>query len=74
MSTLISNNSQDGVLPIASVDVDCCLTQAEREQLHETLLHKPLANILSSVEDLKIASLKTDEIRVLINVEKAKRI
>jgi len=58
MSTLISNNSQDGVLPIASVDVDCCLTQAEREQLHETLLQKPLANILSSVEDLKIASVK----------------
>ena len=33
LSTLIRNNSQD-VLPIASVDIDCCLTQAEREQLH----------------------------------------
>ena len=54
LSTLVLNNSQYGVLPIASVDLDCCLTQAEREHLHEILLQKSLTNILSSVEDLKI--------------------
>ena len=37
LSTLKCNNSQDDVLPIASVDTDCCLTSAEREQLHEIL-------------------------------------
>jgi len=61
------------VLPIASVDTDCCLTQAEREQLHEIPLQKRLTNILSSVEDLKIANVKIDEIQELISAEKAKR-
>jgi len=32
-----------------------------------------LTNVLSSVDDLKIASVKTDEIQELINVEKTKR-
>jgi hypothetical protein len=73
LSTLVHNNSQDDVLPIASVDTDCCLTQAEREQLHEIPLQKPLTNVLSSVEDLKIASVKIDEIQELINAEKTKR-
>ena len=61
------------MLPIASVDLDCCVTQAEREQLHEIPLQKPLTNILSTVEDLKIASVKIDEIQELINAEKAKQ-
>ena len=73
LSTLVLNNSQDDVLPMASVDLDCCLTQAEGEQLHEIPLQKPLTNILSSVEDLKIASVKIDEIQELINAEKAKQ-
>ena len=72
LSTLVRNNSQDDVLPIASVDIDCCLTQAEKEQLHEIPLQKPLTNVLSSVEGLKIASVKTDNIQELINAEKAK--
>jgi len=73
LSTLVLNNSKDDVLPMASVDLDCCLTQAEREQLHEIPLQKPLTNILSCVEDLKIASVKIDEIQELINAEKAKQ-
>ena len=60
LSTLVRNNWQDDVLPIASVDKDCYLTQAEREQLHEMPLQKPLTNILSSVEDLQIESVKID--------------
>ena len=73
LSTLVLNNLQDDVLPIASVDLDCCLSQAEREQLHEIPLQIPLTNILSSMEDLKIASVKIDEIQELINTEKAKQ-
>jgi hypothetical protein len=72
LSTLVRNNSQDDELPIASVDIDCCLTQAEKEQLHEIPLQKHLTNVLSSVEGLKIASVKIDNIQELINAEKAK--
>ena len=57
------------MLPTASVDTDCCLTQAEREQLHEIPLQKTLTDVLSSVEDLKIASVNIGEIQELINAE-----
>jgi len=61
ISTRVRNNSRDDVLPLAPVDLDCLTTQ-EREQLSELSLDKPLTNILSSVEDLKIANVKIDEI------------
>jgi hypothetical protein len=73
LSTLTHNRSQEDILPLAAVDIDCCLTTDEKEQLHEIPLQKPLTNILSSVEDLKIASVKIDEIQGLINEEKVKR-
>jgi len=73
LSTLVRNNSQDDVLPIASVDIDSCLTLAKGDQLREIPLQKTLTNILSSVEDLKFASVEIDEIQELINAEKAKQ-
>jgi hypothetical protein len=73
LSTLESNNSQDDILPLASVDIDCCLTVEEKEQLHKIPLQKPLTNILSSIEDLNMASVKIDEVQKLIDAEKAKR-
>jgi hypothetical protein len=66
------NNSQEDILPLAPVDIGCCLTTYEREQLREIPLQKPL-NILSSVEHFKIASRKIDEIQELINAEQAKQ-
>jgi hypothetical protein len=35
LSTLVHNNSQEDVLPLAAVDIDCCLTKDKKEQLHE---------------------------------------
>ena len=73
LSVLTHNNSQDDVLPMISLDLDCCLTEHEQEQLYEIPLQKPLANILSSVEDLNIASVKIKEIQDLINQEQTGR-
>ena len=56
LSTLVKNNSQKDVLPVAPVEIDCCLTKYEKEQLRVIPLQKPLTNILSSVEDLKLAN------------------
>jgi hypothetical protein len=72
LSTLVSNNSQEDVLPLAPVDIDCCLTTEEKERLHEVPLPVPLTNILSSEEDLNVATMKIDEIPELINAEKSK--
>ena len=49
LSTLVYNNSQEDVLPMAPMDIDCCLTLEEKEQIHDVLLQKPLSNILSAV-------------------------
>jgi hypothetical protein len=73
LSTLTYNNSREDVLPLAPIDIDCCLTSFEKEQLHEIPLQKPLTNILSSVEDLNLASVKINEIQDLIDREQTKR-
>ena len=73
LSVLTHNNSQDDVLPMISLDLDCCLTEHEQEQLYEIPLQKPLANILSSEEDLNVASVKIKEIQDLINQEQTRR-
>jgi hypothetical protein len=69
---IVHNNSQDDVLPIAPIELDCCLIIQEKEQLSEIPISKPLSNILSSVEDLNIASVKIDEIQDMIH-EQEKR-
>jgi len=43
---LVQNNSKDVVLPLAPVDLDCCLTEYERDQLHKIPLQKPVTNIV----------------------------
>jgi hypothetical protein len=39
----------------------------EKEQLREIPIQKPLTNILSSVEDLKLASVKIDKLQGMID-------
>jgi len=73
LSTLVRNNSQDEVLPLAPVDIGCCLTEHEGEQLHEIPLQEPLTYILSFVEDLNLASVKISEIQELIDKEQTKK-
>jgi hypothetical protein len=72
LSTLTRNNSQEDVLLLALVDVDCCLTEYEREQLHELPLQKPLTTILSSVEYLNLASVKISEFQEMNDKETKK--
>ena len=59
---------------MAPVEIDCCLTKYEKEQLREIPLQKPLTNILSSVEDLKLARFKIDELQGMIDKEQRKRV
>jgi len=61
-STLIRSTSQEDMLPLASVDIDCCFTPFEREQLHTIPMQKPLTNMLPFVEDLRIVNVKIGKI------------
>jgi len=73
LSTIVQNNSKEDILPLASVDLDCCLTEVEREQLQKIPLQKPLTNILSSMDGLNMAGVKISEVQDLINKEQAKK-
>jgi len=55
------------------VDLDCCLTEYERGQLHKIPLQKPLTNILSSVDELNLACVKINETYELIDKEQKKK-
>jgi len=72
LSTLVRNYAQEDVLPLAAVDMGCCLTECEREQLHEIPLQEPLTDILSSVENLNLAIVKIGENQELIDKEQTK--
>ena len=67
LSNLQGKNSQEDVLPLAPVDLDCCLTDHEREHLHEIPLQKSFTNILSSIEELNLASVKISEVQEMID-------
>jgi len=73
ISTIVRNNSQVDVLPLAPIDLDCCLSLHEKEPLNEISFYKPLTNILSSVGDLKFGSVKIDEIQDMIHGEEKKK-
>jgi hypothetical protein len=73
LSTLTYNNSQEDVLPLALVIIDCCLTTYEKEQLHEIPLPKPLTNILIAVKDLNLVIVKIDDIQELVERGKVKK-
>ena len=73
LSTITQNSTQEDVLPLASVNLDCCLSENEKEQLREIPLQEPLTHILSSIEDLSIASVKINEIQNLIKQEQQQR-
>ena len=73
LSNVARNNLQEDVLSLSSVNIDYCLTQYESELLHEMPLQKPLTNIFSSVEDLKLANVKINEIQELIDKKQTKK-
>jgi hypothetical protein len=73
LSNLTRNNSQDDIIPLVPMDIDCCLTESEKENLKEIHLQRPLNNILSTVKDPNLAGVKIDEIQNLIEKEQAKR-
>lgn len=61
-----SNNSKDDILPLPTLDIDCCITIHEQEKIKDIPLSIPLNNILSSVNDLNIAGYRVEEVTKLI--------
>jgi hypothetical protein len=72
MSTFTSNVTNDYV-PAATIDFDCCFENFEQLNLKELPLHIPLVNVMSSIDDLRIASRKTEEVQQMIEDQERKQ-
>jgi hypothetical protein len=70
MSTNIKNTSND-FLPTVPMDFDCCLIFEQTKAFSQLPLSIPLSNILSSVDDLRVASHRIDEVEKMIDEQKA---
>jgi hypothetical protein len=59
-------NVTDDYVPSAPINFDNCFEDLMNIPFEKLPLHTPLANVMSSVDDLRIASVKVDEIQQMI--------
>jgi hypothetical protein len=71
ISTIETNNTMDYV-PSAIINFDNCFEDVKKDQFENLPLHTPLVNVMSSVDDLRMASLKAEEIQQLIKEQEIK--
>lgn len=71
VSTLTTNVTSDYV-PAAPVNFDCCFQDLKDVKFEQLPLHVPLVNIMSSVDNLRLASLKVDDVQQLIKEQEMK--
>jgi hypothetical protein len=71
LSAITVNTTSDYV-PSAPVNFEDCLKEWQTVTWENLPLHKPLVNIMSSADDLRIASLKEDEIQQLLQEQELK--
>jgi hypothetical protein len=72
MSTVYTNVTNDYV-PSAPIDFDCCFEDLKQINLEELPLHMPLVNTVSPMDDLRLASKKTEEVQQLIREQEGKQ-
>ena len=65
ISTLSANLTED-YIPSASINFDCCFENSREQRIEDLPLHIPLVNIMSSTDDLRVASMKAEEVQQLI--------
>ena len=66
-STLVTNRTSKDVIPPISLEYDCCGSEDKTFKLNELHLHLPLRSVTSSLDDLRIASHKVEEVENLIS-------
>ncbi|PNF19597.1 hypothetical protein B7P43_G16826 [Cryptotermes secundus] len=63
----IEGNVSKVFLPELNLNFDCCFGEHEKKKINEIPLDIPLNNVMSSIDDLRLASIKVDKVRQLIN-------
>jgi len=65
-SRIVSNLTNRDIIPPMSLEYDCCGSIDKNFKLNELHLHLPLRSIAGSVDDLKVASHKVEDVERLI--------
>jgi hypothetical protein len=65
-------NMSGDYIPVAPIYFDCCFEDLKEINLEQLLLQLPLENIISSVDDLRVAIVKVDEIQDMIKGQELK--
>jgi hypothetical protein len=63
---VVSNRTNKDVIPPLSLEYDCCGSVDKTVKLNELHLQIPLTSITNSLDDLKIASHKVEDVEKLI--------
>jgi len=61
------NNTEKDVIPPLSLEYDSCTSEGKPAKLKDFHLELPLKNIVNRLEDLRLASLKVQEVDKLIS-------
>ena len=65
-STLVTNRTSKDIIPPISLEYDCCESVDKTSKLNELHLQIPLQSVTSSLDDLRIASHKVEDVENLI--------
>ena len=65
-STIVSNRTNKDIIPTMFLDYDCCGSIDKNFKLKELRLHKSLKSVAGSLDDLRIASHKVEDVEKLI--------
>ena len=68
----ITTNLSNDFLPTIPIDYDCCFELNRKTDMHSIDLKIPLMNILTSNDELRLASLRVDEVNKLIEEQEKK--
>jgi hypothetical protein len=65
-ATLTSNRTSKDVIPPVSLEFDCCESVKQSFKFNDLHLHIPLRSVTRSLDDLRIASHKVEDVESLI--------
>jgi len=65
-STLVSNCTSKDVIPLMPLEYDCCGSVDRNFKLNDLHLHLTLRSVTNSLDDLRIASDKLEDVENLI--------
>jgi hypothetical protein len=65
-STLVSNRTDKDIIQPVSLEYDCCGSEGQNFKLNVLHLSIPLRSVTNSLDDLRIASHKVDDVQNLI--------